>query len=53
MFTLYIKTKRHNYNINLNRLFYITFSIIIFCLAFYIFLIDLPINPGKYFTTWR
>ena len=53
MFTLYIKTKRHNYNINLNRLLYITFSFIVICSVSYIFLIDIPLNPGKYFTTWR
>ena len=50
---LHIQTKKHKYKIDLNRLIYITFSIITFILFFYTAFIDTPLHPEKYLTTWR
>ena len=52
MFTLSIRTKKHNYNINLNRLFYILtwLALIIFYAAI---ISHIYTNTAFYIAGWR
>lgn len=46
---IHFQTKKHHYSIDLNRFLFALFCLIVYGILLYVFFIDLPLHPWKYF----